>query len=117
MKLIILSTFLIIYGCNVFHNGKITIENKTNIRIDSIIIDSHKLILKYIDINAGKKMTKSFNINSGKNHEGAFRIRVYTKDTLRNAGTFGYFSNENDLKDNYDLVIYNDDFKFRLIAK
>ena len=93
---------------------KVNLLNISKIKIDSIVISINKSKLNFMNINANQtqKLSKSVDLKKSGVGQGAFVISIYANDSLKNSGTFGYFSNPSEIKSEYTVTIF-DDLKFR----
>jgi hypothetical protein len=82
-------------------------------RIDSVIIRVMQTKLKFSDIKPGQKdIVETAYVNKDGRGEGAITISIYFNGSLRNSGSFGYFSSPDEIKSEYSIRITKD-FKFR----
>lgn len=111
-SLLICTLFFIFSACTTLDN-KLIINNKSGQKIDSITISVNNAIIKFTDITPGEKAIHEFNIRRDKiKYEGVFVIHIYAKGLLKQSGTFGYFANGADIKNEYEIMVY-DDFEFK----
>jgi len=91
---------------------ELTILNDTKFNIDSVRVNSYGTKLLFVKLAPKQSISKKIKIRYDGKYEGAFSILIYKQDSLKNSGTFGYFSTIDDVKPSYRVTIF-DSFKFK----
>lgn len=107
VNLLVLLPVITFFYCNnsTQKTTTLSIANKTRTDIDSVIIDTYGLTYVSVIIPSGKTVSKSVNIDYSDNYEGAFRMKIFVKDSLENTALFGYYSNAGGINKKYAVDI------------
>lgn len=89
-------------------NTKISLYNRTVFNLDSVKVTSYGVNLKFENIKPNQKIDKTFYFGYNGDMEGAFNIEIFIKDSLKSSSGFGYFENSHDIKQNYNVTIFDD---------
>lgn len=105
-------SLLLACSMNYKKQGDFIVINHTNLKLASIRITSYGVDVPFGELNPGERARGEFSMEStSATVEGAFLIKVYTKDTVWSQ-TCGYFANASYIKSAYGIAVL-DSYRIR----